>query len=116
MFICLWGSFIAALSNDQGKLVSTLEFDHLLVGKQISHISDGGQGDSDSTNTQNSGYGLKMSVLYEKNNLSVGPYLHYWNIQKSDVALSFQNNVLVGIGWEPKNNTVEFGLKLSRHF
>ncbi len=32
---------------DQARLVSTLEYDHLLAGKQISRLSDGGVGYSD---------------------------------------------------------------------
>jgi len=28
----------------------------------------------------------------------------------------FQNGVPVGIGWEPENNTFEFGLKASQRF
>lgn len=102
--------------NDQARLVSTLEYDHLLAGKQISRLSDAVLGYSDVTNNQSSGHGLKLSVMYQKDKWAIGPYAHYWNIGQSDLALLFQNGILVGMGGEPKNNTVEFGLKASQQF
>lgn len=108
--------------NDQARLVSTLEYDHLLLGKQISRLSDGGQGDSDATNTQNKGYGLRLNIMYEKDNWSAGPYLNYWSIEQSDIVPSIKNGVQVyknsvPMGWaEPKNNTVEFGVRTSKQF
>lgn len=102
---------------DQARLVSTLEFDSFLAGKQISRLSDGGQGYSDATNSQSSGYGLKWSVVYEKKNWAVGPYGHYWNIGQSDIVPEIRNGIYTGRGLvEPKNNTIEFGLKVGRLF
>ncbi|MFZ2541446.1 MAG: hypothetical protein WAW75_06680 [Gallionella sp.] len=102
--------------KDQARLVSTLEYNHLLAGKQTSSLSDIGPL-KDVTNNQNSGYGLKLSIMYEKGNWAIGPYTHYWNIDQSDTALVYrQNGVLYKIGWEPKNNTVEFGLKVGQQF
>jgi hypothetical protein len=109
--------------NDRARLVTELEYDHLLSGKQVSMLSDGGVGYSDVTNSQNSGYGLKLSVMYEKNKWAVGPYLHYWNIDQSDwvplyrygtPVLDPNGNPLGGV--EPKNNTVEFGVKARQQF
>lgn len=101
--------------NDQARLESTLEYDHLLAGKQISRLSDGGQ--SDVTNNQGSGYGLKLSVMYQKSNWSIGPYVDYWNIGQSDIVPEYQNGVPTGWGLvEPQNNTIEFGLKASQQF
>ena len=103
--------------NDQARLVGTLEYDHLLAGKQISRLSDGGQGHSDITNNQTSGHGLKLSVMYERNKWAIGPYAHYWKIGQSDVAPEILNGVPTGQGYvEPKNDTVEFGLKASQKF
>ena len=103
--------------DDQAKLESTLEYDYLLVGKQITTLSDTGLGYSDVTNNQNSGYGLKLSVMYQKSNWAIGPYAHYWNIGKSDITPEIQNGNPTGRGLlEPKNNTVEFGLKASQKF
>lgn len=100
----------------EARLVSTLEYDHLLAGKQISRFSDGRQGHSDLTHKQTNGYGLKLSVIYEKDKWAIGPYAHYWKIGQSDTVPLYQNGVPVAIGWEPKNDTVEFGLKASQKF
>ncbi|MFZ5523616.1 MAG: hypothetical protein ACOY9D_05975 [Pseudomonadota bacterium] len=100
--------------DGQAKLESTLEFDHLLAGKQISRLSDAGLGYGDITNNQNSGYGLKLSVMYEKNRWAIGPYANYWNIGESNWTLVLQNGIPAGMGREPKNNTVEFGLNFSQ--
>lgn len=103
--------------GDRARLVSTLEYDHLLLGKQISKLSDGGQGHSDATNTQHRGYGLKLGFNYEKDNWAIGPFAHYWNIAKSNTVAEIQNGIPTGSGLlEPKNNTVEFGIKGSRQF
>jgi hypothetical protein len=102
--------------NDQARLVSTLEYDHLLAGKQISSLSDTGLGFNDVMNNQSSGYGLKLSIMYEQSKWAIGPYADYWNIGPSDIAPLYQNGILVGGGREPQNNTVEFGLKASQQF
>ena len=103
--------------NDQAKLESALEYDHLLAGKQISSLSDGGRGYSDVTNNQNSGYGLKLSVMYQKNTWTIGPYAHYWDISKSNMAPEIQNGLPTGMVLvEPKNNTIELGFKASQQF
>lgn len=105
------------LLNEQARLVSTIEYDHLLAGKQVSRFSDGGYGYGDLTHRQTKGYGLKLSFIYEKNNWAIGPFAHYWNIVQSDVAFLYQNGIPTGLGFvEPKNNTVEFGLKASQQF
>ena len=74
-------------------------------------------------NTQRKGYGLKLSVMYEKDKWAVGPYLHTWNIDDSDWMPSYKYGLpefdtlgrqLGGVA--PKNNTAEFGLKASKQF
>lgn len=102
--------------NNQASLESTLEYDHLLAGKQVSKLSDTGLGYSDLENNQSKGYGLKFSIMYKEDTWAIGPYAHYWNIGKSETALLFQNGTPVGIGWEPENNTVEFGLRARQQF
>lgn len=102
--------------NGQANLETTLEYDHLLAGKQVSRLSDTGLGYGDLNNNQNKGYGLKLSVMYKKDEWTVGPFVHYWNIGKSDTTFLFRYGTLVGTGWEPENNTVEFGLKAGLQF
>ncbi len=102
--------------DGRARLVSTLEYDHLLSGRQISRLSDGSVGYGDVTNNQSSGHGIKWSILYEQDNWAIGPYAHYWNIGQSDISYVYRYGVPVGYGVEPKNNTTEFGLKISQKF
>jgi hypothetical protein len=102
--------------NTQARLTTEVGYDHLLSGKQVSRLSDTGLGLSDVTNIQSTGYGLKLSVMYEKENWAIGPFAHYWNVGQSDIAVWFQNGIPVGTGVEPENNTVEFGLKARQRF
>lgn len=97
-------------------LSTTLEFDHLVIGSQKSYLSDLLVGCSDVVNIQRNGFGLKVSSMYEKNNWSVGPFLHYWNIEQSDYAITnVMNDVTTAsFFWvEPHNYTAEFGIRLS---
>lgn len=109
--------FTHRLKFKEGMLVSMLEYDHLLRGKQISRLSDGGQGDGDITNIQSRGYGLKFSMSYQEKNWAAGPFFNYWNIAQSDMQPEIRNGTPTG-WWalEPKNNTVEFGLRISQQF
>jgi len=103
--------------DGQAKLTGTLELDFLLAGKQYSQLSDTGLGYADISNTQHSGYGLRFSLIQEVDNISVGPYLYYWNIKKSNVVPEIQNGAWTGYGLvEPQNNTLEIGLKASKRF
>jgi hypothetical protein len=101
--------------NDNARLESTLEYDTLLFGRQVSSLSDVGGGYSDVTNNQNNGYGLKFTVMYQKYNWAIGPYLDYWTIGQSDIVYVIQSGVPTGL-IEPNNHTVEFGLKASQRF
>ena len=102
--------------TEQSSLESKLEYDYLLSGRQISRLEDTGLGFSNVTNNQHSGYGLKLSVLYQRNNWAIGNYVHYWSIGKSDSTILYRNGTLYGTAWEPENNTVEFGFKISQKF
>ncbi|MEO8343144.1 MAG: hypothetical protein ABI536_04930 [Gallionella sp.] len=102
--------------KDRARMEITLEYDHLLAGKQNTRLSDAGLGYSDVTNNQHSGYGLKLSVMYLKTNWAIGPYADYWNIAESESVLLYRYGSLYGLAWEPKNNTIEFGVKASHQF
>jgi hypothetical protein len=110
------GAIYRTALNNQARLESTLEYDLLLAGTQVSSLSDV-PGYSDVTNDQGSGYGLKLSVMYLKNKWVIGPYLHYWNIGESNVVPEIKNGTPTGLGLvEPNNNTVEFGFKVGQQF
>lgn len=97
--------------NEKSNLVVTLEYDHLFSGTQISYLSDHTCLE-DIKNHQNSGYGLRANFTYKSHDWSIGPYVIYWNIKKSDFVCVSRNEC----GLEPKNNTIEAGLRVSYMF
>jgi len=116
-----------AVNNQKAVLVTTLEYDHLLSGNQYSGLSalngtSGGvtyAGIPNANNSQNSGYGVNISVMYKEDSWGVGPYFKYWNISQSDIATgNFTRNGVAFIGtvYEPANNTVEYGVKAIYRF
>lgn len=110
--------------TEQSKLITTLEFDCLLLGKQITHSSDITPLFSDITNTQHSGYGARLNMMYRYNNWAIGPFLTYWHINDSDYVIESKayiadrrtTIIITNSGCEPKNYTVEAGLKISYRF
>lgn len=105
-------------------LATTLEFDKLISGKQISKLSDligyAGYSDiQDVNNAQTSGSGFRADVMYEMDDWAFGPFLNLWWIGKSDAV--FRSVIRYGTskGYffsEPQNNTTEFGMKMRFKF
>jgi hypothetical protein len=95
------------LLKDGWSVGATGEFDLFLVGDQKSHLGDVGLIDVE--NRQNSGYGLRGSVRFEKqcenSSFTIEPFIRYWNIARSE-------DDELDIGFEPKNNTTECGVRL----
>jgi hypothetical protein len=96
--------------ENQARLVSTVEYAHLIRGRQESRRSDV-PGLADVTNQQKSGRGLRLSMMYQQKAWSVGPFVTLWNIKDSD-------GVVVGALTikEPANTTREFGVKAAYRF
>jgi hypothetical protein len=88
---------------DNSQLHTTIEFTHLLSGVQKVQLIQNVSMD------QKSGYGLRFSMLRRFNTWSLGPTLTYWNLDQSEVG---------GLTplYEPKNKTLEIGLKGAFHF
>lgn len=103
-----------ALDN-RSVLESMVEFDYLIRGQQKSKLSDVSASYPDLDNRQDSGYGIKFSSMYRVNDFAIGPYIDYWNINKSDTVI-FSDSTSTYYGYEPKNTTVEFGIKASMRF
>lgn len=97
-------------------LKATVEYDHLLMGKQFSQLSDTNLGYSDLNNKQNSGYGIKLRATYATRKWFAGPYLHYWNIAASETKPLYRYGTYSGYGVEPKNQATEFGIEFGRPF
>ncbi len=110
--------------QDQAVLSTTLEFDYLLWGEQLTRLSDlighnGVISASDTSNRQHSGYGLRLNMMYEMDDWGFGPFIHYWNIADSEVTYQVMTDCAwAGFGSlrEPKNQTTEYGIRLMFRF
>lgn len=87
------------------------EYDVFIEGEQKSHFSDVRAYYPDISNQQHHGYGVRASIdLTKKANsvgFLVGTYMRWWDIGNSNVVLG---------GIEPKNETLEVGLRLGLTF
>jgi hypothetical protein len=94
--------------NEWGITVQT-ELDILLYGIQHSHLQKFGGGLLE--HDQESGYGLRGAVSFDKKmssyTLGIEPFVRYWSINDSNIVRGTL---------EPKNNTLETGLKISFKF
>lgn len=88
---------------DNSQLHTTVEYAHLLSGVQKVQLVKSISMD------QKSGYGLRFSMLRRFDSWTLGPTLTYWNLAQSEVG---------GLTplYEPKNKTLEIGLKGAFHF
>jgi hypothetical protein len=99
---------------------ATLEYDIFIWGKQISHLTDVPGYLDDAENTQKKGYGIKGSVKFQKKgeklDFVIEPFIRYWNIKKSEETKV--RHIIYGTltGYEPKNSSTEFGIKLAVKF
>jgi hypothetical protein len=98
--------------DEQWVLAPTLEYDAFIRGRQISKLSDAGLGDPDVTNTQNGGFGYRVSIMAETGHWAFGPWLHYWHIRDSDL----QRINATTLGLEPANWTREAGFEVRYRF
>lgn len=90
-------------------LHSNFEYIHLLQGVHTAKLSDTSSLISDVKLKQPKGFGLRMSTMWRHGHWSMGPTLTYWNIDASNAA--GEPPVV-----EPRNNTIEIGIKLNRLF
>lgn len=98
----------------------TVEYDLFWKGRQKSHLSNASAAYGDLENNQNSGYGLRGSLMIKKivgrMSYSLEPFIKYWNIDKSDIQDVIYNGVIWGYGWEPQNNSTEVGVRFNVGF
>ncbi len=110
--------------QDGAVLVTTAEYDFFLWGAQVTRLSDliGYNGYTrafDTTNRQNNGYGYRLGMLYEMRDWSYGPFVHVWNIERSEYTTQTMTGdkgpEFVRL-YEPQNDTVEFGIRANFRF
>ena len=94
----------------------TFEFDFLLRGVQQTHLSDVGLQDVE--NDQNTGWGLRASIKFEKRgklNFTLEPFVRAWFIEASEAETIYIGGEPLMV-LEPKNETVELGISLIIRF
>lgn len=106
--------------SDEWFLGLTAEYDYFWKGIQKSHLSDANPNFNDVENDQNEGYGCRGSVQLtkkgEKVDFIIEPFVRYWNIKESEDSNITYAGVIVGYGYEPKNTSTEYGLRLTARF
>ena len=73
------------------------------------------------------GSGVRAEVMYESQNISIGPFFNYWDIGASNDKIFSSSNAntcaafstpapCVLVGQEPRNHTTEAGIQARYHF
>lgn len=93
----------------------TMEFDPLLQGWQDSKFSGGNSAWPDIQNEQKGGYGLRGEMNYETERWSFGPFVNYWNVNKSTRDCATGSGYYV-CAYEPHNHTLEYGVGFRYRF
>lgn len=96
------------------------EYDVFMWGMQKSYLSSANSNYNDLENRQREGYGIRSSlpilIKAEYFHIVIEPYVRYWDIEKSDTDTVTYGGIAVGYGYEPKNTSTEWGLKVAVAF
>jgi len=108
-------------SGPQGWSVTVSgEYDLFWSGTQKSHLSDANASFNDLKNDQGDGFGARTSLAVEKKGRRVDWVLEgfwrYWDIDQSDATPVTFSGVLVGLGYEPANDSFELGGQITVRF
>lgn len=89
-----------------------LEYDVFVHGVQRSYLSDTGLGLPDVSNEQSRGRGYRVQLMFESRRWTVGPWLHFWDVEDSE-----PQTIAPGLAvYEPANETREAGVELRYRF
>lgn len=95
------------------------EYDFFIKGEQVSHLEDVSSQYGTFNNKQNSGYGARGSVDFVRHggpfDILIEPFIRYWKIAKSNIDVNC-NAIFCLAGFEPRNHTLQYGLKLGVKF
>lgn len=64
---------------------------------------------------QRRGYEIRLGAMVGKGNWEAGPYFQYWRVNDSEKNYENVGRVRY-VHWEPRNTTVDVGLKIDRRF
>ncbi len=97
-----------------------VEYDLFLDGTQESHLEDVSSALSTLENDQNDGYGVRGSIqlVHQADawNLLVEPFIRYWNVDESNIAVINCGGTPCAAGYEPNNESTEYGVKVGTQF
>lgn len=97
-----------------------VEYDLFLDGTQESHLEDVSSSLNTLENDQNNGYGVRGSIqlvrLADTWNLLVEPFIRYWNVDESNIATITCGGTPCAAGYEPNNESIEYGVKVGTQF
>lgn len=102
--------------DEQARISTSLEYNHLLEGSQQSFFSDTNPLYNDPVNIQKNGYGVRLVSSYETVRWSFGLFYQFWSLQDSDRSVLTSSGVGVGALIEPRNTTTEVGAQLKYRF
>jgi hypothetical protein len=96
---------------------ASAEYDFFWTGKQTSYLGNVVKGLDKLENDQKGGYGWRASLFVSRATrratYALEPFVRYWNIDKSDAkGITYRRYQTGWVGWEPENNSTEYGLKI----
>jgi hypothetical protein len=103
-------------AGGDSRIATSLEYDYLIEGSQLSRLSDADSRYNDPRNTQRFGFGFRMSTSYETMRWSAGVFYHFWSLGDSERGTLTFNGVNIGGAIEPKNWTNELGVQVKYRF
>ena len=96
------------------------EYDLFWSGTQTSHLSDAVATLSDLENDQDDGYGTRASLAVEKQGRKIAwvveAFWRYWDIDESNAAPLSLSGTVIGVGFEPANDSFEVGGRITARF
>ncbi len=97
-----------------------VEYDLFLTGTQESHLEDVSSSLSTLENDQEEGYGVRGSIQFARQadtwNFLVEPFIRYWNVDESNIAVINCGGTPCAAGYEPNNESIEYGVKVGTRF
>jgi hypothetical protein len=106
--------------NTRWSVGAVVEYDYFWGGVQQSNLKDANSSLNNVRNDQNSGYGLRASLVVKRQTgwgyVAIEPFIRYWRIENSAEQIITQSGTPVAIGLEPTNKTTEIGLRLGIGF
>lgn len=102
--------------GSQSRFSTSVEYDYLLEGTQISYWTNIVGYTSDLYTTQRKGFGGRLSFAYETVTWSATLFYHYWNIQDSDLGNYTDSLLNIYSDITPHNITKEVGVQIKFRF